>query len=70
MKLSCLKLLNVNNSLEAEKVIQQQLIKWKKQPTEKICLESQLPAQKRKVLFIIYYCIEFSKTTIHIFTVG
>ena len=49
MKLSCLKLLNVNNFLEAEKVFQQQLIEWKKQPMEKSYLKSQLTAQKRKV---------------------
>ncbi len=49
MKLSCLKLLNVDNSSEAEKVIQQQLIEWKKQPIGESSIESQLPAQKRKV---------------------
>ncbi|XP_046654117.1 uncharacterized protein LOC124344571 isoform X2 [Daphnia pulicaria] len=49
MKLSCLKLLNVNNSSEAEKVIQQQLIEWKKQPIGESNIESQLPAQKRKL---------------------
>ena len=55
MKLSCLKLLNVNNFLEAEKVFQQQLIEWKKQPMEKSYLKSQLTAQKRKVFPIVKF---------------
>jgi hypothetical protein len=70
MKLSCLKLLNVNNSSEAEKVIQQQLIEWKKQPIGESNIESQLPAQKRKVFVICKVHRVFLIITLHIFTVG
>ncbi|KAK4005605.1 Uncharacterized protein APZ42_010871 [Daphnia magna] len=49
LKESCLSLLGVNNSYEAEKVIYQQLSEWKKKPsTENRSSISQMPAHKRK----------------------
>lgn len=54
LKESCLSLLGVNNSYEAEKVIYQQLSEWKKKPsTESRSSISQMPAQKRKVILPI-----------------
>ncbi len=59
LRQSCLKLLNVNNSFEAEKVICKQLIEWKTKESNDLSLVSQhgeaLKEHKVSLHFISYY---------------